>query len=342
MASPQPTCNSPSDPSTASVVSVTDLVKTYRRDGEEIRAVDGVNFDIERGSTVGFLGPNGAGKTTLIKSILSLIVPTSGRICIAGTDVHADVSAPHKRVSAMLEGARNVYWRLTVRENLEFFSVLGRRADALRDDRINELLERFGLTDEADTVVRELSRGEKQKVSLACTAVQDTDIVFLDEPTLGLDVESTRTLRETLCELAEDDHTTVVLSSHDMDVVQAVCDRAIIMNDGRIVANDTIDNLLELFSTQIYEIAVDECLDHDTRHRLASTVDARAFEKQPDATTFTVSVAHDEFYSLVDTLRSEGLTIESLESSDSSLEDAFLHVIKENKLGQETPAQEVR
>ena len=321
-------------------ISVTGLEKVYGDGDDAVRAVDGVSFDIEPGTAVGILGPNGAGKTTTIKSILSLIVPTSGSVEVEGIDVHRDPSAAFQHMGAMLEGARNAYWRLTVRENLEIFSVIAGKNYRKRQDRIDELLEQFNLAEKEDTVVRELSRGQKQKVSLACTMARDPDVVVLDEPTLGLDVESSLDLRRELRRLVQDDGTTVLLSSHDMDVIQEVCDRVVIMNDGEVVVNNTVDNLLELFNTQSYEITVEEELDAHLRRRLESTFDASDFERRDGTTTFRAKVVGDEFYQLVERLRTAGLSIVSFDGVDPDLEDVFLHITDEANGGDQALPEE--
>jgi len=313
---------------------VSGLRKIYGDGESAVTAVDGVSFDIEPGTAVGILGPNGAGKTTIIKSILSLVVPTEGDVTVNGRDVYTDSDTVFRKMGAMLEGARNTYWRLTVRENLEIFSVIGGNDYRRQSDRIDELIEQFRLTEKADTVVRELSRGQKQKVSLACTMARNAGIVFLDEPTLGLDVESSIDLRRELRRLVQEEGSTVVLSSHDMDVIQEVCDRVIIVSAGEIVVDDTVENLLDLFETQSYQITVDGPLDDQVRRRLAAEYDASGFEPLEDSIQFEATITGDQFYDLVDDLRDGQLSIEQFDSTDLDLEDVFLHVTDE---ASETP-----
>src|SRR6056297_3170111 len=157
------------DTAAEAVLVVDDLQKTYGEGEDAVRAVDGVSLTVRRGEVVGVLGPNGAGKTTTIKSILGLVVPSGGTVEVAGVDAHENPRGVYRHVGAMLEGARNVYWRLTVRENLEFFAALGGQDPSAARDRHDELLERFDLAEKADQPVNDLSRGQKQKVSLAAT-----------------------------------------------------------------------------------------------------------------------------------------------------------------------------
>jgi ABC-2 type transport system ATP-binding protein len=308
------------------VLRVRDLRKTYGSGDDAVTAVDGISLDIERGSVVGLLGPNGAGKTTTIKSILGLVVPTDGEVRIADVDVHDSPKVAYRRVGSMLEGARNVYWRLTVRENLAFFAALAGDSPSDQRGRHDALLEQFDLTEKADTTVKELSRGMQQKVSLACTLARDVEVAFLDEPTLGLDVESSLGLRAELRKLAEQSGMTVVLSSHDMDVIEDLCDRVVIMNEGRIVADDTVENLLDLFRTQTYAVRVEGEIPAETRQRLERSFDADEFERRSDDQRFVVSITSEEFYDLVDALRDTGLGITSVDSVEPDLEDVFLRI----------------
>ncbi|WP_227379034.1 ABC transporter ATP-binding protein [Haladaptatus halobius] len=306
-------------------VAVDGLQKVYGSD-DAVRVVDDISFAVEQGTAVGLLGPNGAGKTTTIKMLLGLVVPTSGRARVGGVDVHEDERAAYRRVGAMLEGARNVYWRLTVRENLRFFAAIaGQHPSAVRD-RHDELLDQFGLSEKADTPVQELSQGMKQKVSLACTLTRNADVVFLDEPTLGLDVESSLELRAELHRLVDDDGMTVVLSSHDMDVIEDICDRVIIMNEGCIVADDTVENLLDLFRTQTYEVRLNGLLSETIRHSLQTEFSAADFERCDESERFHAQVIGDEFYALSDALREAGVTVTSIEAVEPDLEDVFLHI----------------
>ncbi|WP_049997027.1 ABC transporter ATP-binding protein [Halococcus sediminicola] len=307
-------------------VSVDGLEKTYGSGKDAIRAVDDVSFDIEPGTVVGLLGPNGAGKTTTIKAILGLVVPTAGAMTVDGVNVHEEPRTAYRRVGAMLEGARNVYWKLTVRENLDFFAALSGRRPAAMADRHDRLLDQLGFEDKADETVNELSRGMKQKVSLACTLARDASVVFLDEPTLGLDVESSLELRQELRRLVEQESMTVVLSSHDMDVVQAVCDRVIIMNDGRIVTDETVENLIDVFRTQAYRVTVDG-LSARARERLEVEFDAGGFEDVGDRTRFEVALPEGRaLYGVMDALREAGAVPETVESVEPDLEDVFLEV----------------
>jgi len=318
------TVESRSDASTGEpAVAIDGLRKTFGSGPEAVTAVDGVSVDIERGSVVGLLGPNGAGKTTLIKSVLGMVVPDEGNVHIGGVDARASPRAAYADVDAMLEGARNDYWRLTVRENLRYFATIsGVDPDsvAARHDR---LLDRLDLTAKADVAVRELSRGMKQKVSLASVLAGGASVVFLDEPTLGLDVESSRTLQRELRRLVAEEDLTVILSSHDMDVVERVCDRVIIMADGRVVADDSVDALLGVDDTHRLELTSAD-FDGDLLAALskrAAVVDTEGLDR---GGRVAVDADSDDLYSLMGALEDRGVTLESVQSVDRDLEAAFV------------------
>ncbi len=306
-------------------VSVTGLAKRFGDGTDAIVAVDDVSFEVEPGSIVGLLGPNGAGKTTLIKSILGMVLPDDGTVEICGFDVYERPREAYAHVDAMLEGARNDYWRLTVRENLRYFATIsGVDPNSVRE-RHDRLLEQLGLAEKADVPVRDLSRGMKQKVSLASVLAGGADVVFLDEPTLGLDIESSRTLQTELRRLVEHEALTVILSSHDMDVVETVCDRVLIMSEGRIVADDTVDSLLSaagLHCIQITSTDIDAEVVSTFRSRFETvTADARDRGYRLEVTTDS-----DGLYELMDLLRASDVTLDHVRTIEPDLEDVFVEL----------------
>jgi ABC-2 type transport system ATP-binding protein len=304
-------------------LSVEGLSKRFGPPEDPIVAVDDVSFDVATGSVVGLLGPNGAGKTTTIKSILGMVLPDEGTVEVRGIDVYSNPREAYRHVDAMLEGARNDYWRLTVRENLRYFTTIkGVDPDSIAD-RHDRLLEKLGLADKADEPVRSLSRGMKQKVSLASVLASEADVVFLDEPTLGLDVESSRILQRELRRIVAERDLTVLVSSHDMDVIENICDRVIIMNDGRIITDDTVPNLLAGGGRRTYRVTsgdFDEALLSTLRSRF-HLVDVARFD---DLTRVEVATDSDGFYDFVAVLRNEGVRLDAVNTVDADLEDVFV------------------
>ncbi|WP_134671474.1 ABC transporter ATP-binding protein [Halorussus marinus] len=313
------------DDAPPAAIAVDGLVKRFGTGPDAVTAVDGLSFEIEPGSVVGLLGPNGAGKTTTIKSILGMVLPDAGTVRIHGHDVAEAPREAYARVDAMLEGARNDYWRLTVRENLRYFATIGGVDPDSVADRHDRLLEKLDLATKADEPVRSLSRGMKQKVSLASVLASDADVVFLDEPTLGLDVESSRTLRRELRRIVDERDLTAVVSSHDMDVIEAVCDRVIIMSEGRIVADDTVPALLDGFETRGYRLASPDLTDEvvaGVRERFEVTDRERVGEK----TEIEVATDSDGFYALAAHLRERDVALDSVETVEPDLEEAFVEM----------------
>jgi ABC-2 type transport system ATP-binding protein len=314
-------------------LAVEGLAKTYRsRRGAEVRAVSEVSFTAGRGQVLGLLGPNGAGKTTTIKSIAGLIRPSAGSILIGGFDALAQSRLAARQTAVVLEGNRNVYWRLTVRENLDYFAALRglrrRQVAALAA----ELIERFRLADKADVVAMKLSRGMQQKLALACAVVVGAPLLLLDEPTLGLDVEISYELRSYLRSLAAVDGCCVVVSSHDLSLVSEVCDRAVIITGGRVVADDTISGLVGVFNAIAVRLRLSSPLAPAVSHALTERFGLTSSTDATGRVTVEVALADsDTLYEFLDQLRRAGAVIESLVGAEPELEDVFLSILERSR-----------
>jgi ABC-2 type transport system ATP-binding protein len=233
------------------VIVAEDLVKCYPRtngkSGEKKTskpAVDGVSFEIRKGQIFGLLGPNGAGKTTTIKMLGTLLIPTSGGATVLDHDIVKDYMKIRKRINIISGGDRGLYYRISGRQNLRFFSDLYRIPRRLRDVRIEELLQKVGLEKAADQRVEEYSRGMKQRLHIARGLVNDPDILFLDEPTIGLDPEISREVRGMVRDMSKDGKT-LLLTTHNMNEAEELCDDINIIVGGKIVAKGTIAELKE-------------------------------------------------------------------------------------------------
>ena len=316
------------------VIEVDGLTKVYGDGDDSVTAVDDLSFRVERGEIVGLLGPNGAGKTTTIKSALGLLIPTSGTVEIDSYDVHDQTRQAYRSVAAVLEGARNNYWRLTVRENLQFFALLqGLKAGGEREWH-DELLETLGLSEKADEPVRALSRGMKQKLALACALARRTPVVFLDEPTLGLDIETSYNLRTELRRLADEENKTVVLSSHDMDVVQDLCDRVIIIDGGSIVVDDEVEALTSVFEKRTYELVFEGHVGESARSHVESAFEVTEWTTLAENTSFEILLDDPdlELEDFLDRLDHDGLTLVSASPVEPDLEDVFLAETDSNQV----------
>jgi ABC-2 type transport system ATP-binding protein len=309
----------------APAIRVENVSKTYG--GEDgVTAVDDISLTVQQGSVVGLLGPNGAGKTTLMKSILGVIIPDEGTVELFGRDGATLGRERYRYVSAMLEGARNIYWRMSLRENVRYFTGLQGIAPSYVRQENAELISRLGMSDKLDGTVKDFSRGQKQRASLACVLAQRTPITFLDEPTLGLDVQAGRALRKELRELADDENRTVLLSSHNMDVVEELCDRVIILKQGSVIAADTVEALTDVFSTQTYELKLSSVPERDRRKALSEAFDAVAWDGS-ESRRLTVTLASaDRLYDLMDQLCEAGVVVESISAAEQDLEAAFVQM----------------
>ena len=326
------------DPDATPALAVEGLSKRFGSGEDAVRAVDDVSLSVERGSVVGLLGPNGAGKTTLIKSILGTVIPDEGTVRVLGRDAADGRRATYANVDAMLEGARNDYWRLTVKENLRYFATIGGVAPDSVADRHDRLLARLELADRADTPVRELSRGMKQKVSLASVLAGGAELVFLDEPTLGLDVEGSRTLRREIRRLADEEDLTVVVSSHDMRVIEDVCDRVIVMSEGAIVADDAVERLLGAVDDYRVRVASAD-LSSTAIDDLRGRFDVADADAGADLSAVEVRTDGDAVYDLFDALRAAGATLDRVETVEPTLEDVFVRLTGERDGTEETPPE---
>ncbi len=315
------------------VIRVENLTKIYRsRRRGDIVAVDNVSFNIYKNEVVGLLGPNGAGKTTIIKSICTILRPTSGEIWVDGADAIKNPRAALEKVTAVLEGNRNIYWRLTVKDNLEFFA--GLQGQSLRSvqSHIDELIETFGLKEKIHEQARALSRGMQQKLAVACALVKRTPILLLDEPTLGLDVETSYELRWILKRMAERGERTILLSSHDMNVVQDICERVIIINHGKIVVDDRIENLQKLFSASAYRFEIAGHLSPSQEQKLTEQFDLIKINADGQHTVIEAELLDSQkVYEIIDVLKENGCRLESVGKQYPDLEEIFLRIVKGEK-----------
>ena len=201
-------------------------------------AVAGVSLRIEQGEVFGLLGPNGAGKTTTIRMLCTLLEPTSGRATVNGYDIRSQAAQVRQSLGTVLAGERSIYWKLTGRENLEYFAALYHIPPKIARRRIDELLERMQISERANELVEKYSTGMKQRIAISKALLARPPIILLDEPTLGLDPQAARRVRELVVELKEEGHT-ILLTTHYMEEADQLSDRIAIIDQGRIIAQDT-------------------------------------------------------------------------------------------------------
>ncbi len=222
------------------------VTKVYKDFSGRPRAsgIEEVSFTVERGETLALLGPNGSGKTTIIKLLAGLLIPDCGEITVDGVDMTKDPRKALKRAGVMLGDARSVYWRLTARDNLEYFGVLrGIRGERLRE-RITALAGLLNIKGVLDRRVGELSRGMRQRLLLGIALLPGPDLLILDEPTFGLDVAARHEIRELLREVAFLRQSAIIIATHQMDEAQDLADRVCVLRQGKVVTLDTMQSLI--------------------------------------------------------------------------------------------------
>lgn len=293
------------------------LRKTYRYQGKAITAVRDVSLKIAAKQVLAFLGANGAGKTTTIKMIAGLILPDEGEVRILGRDPHHDSQA-RRMLGAVLEGNRNLYWRLTPEENLEYFGVLRGLSRRVARQRGQELLERFELLSKRRTTVQTLSRGMQQKLAIAVALVHQPQLLLLDEPTLGLDVEATESVKLLIREIAKEG-CAILLTTHQLHIAEELSDRVAIINRGEIIAEKPTADLIRQFSGTAYTIELETTLD------LLRTSKIEALGGVVQAKTIYVSQP-ETLYQVFNVLNP--LTIVKVEKDQANLTEIFLKLVR--------------
>lgn len=300
-------------------VEVNNLTKNYGI----IKAVDDISFSVKKGSICGILGPNGSGKTTTIKSICNLIIPDGGEIKVLGKDSKKSAD----KISAVFEGNRNLYWRLTPKENLRYFAGIRGLGGKRLEKNIDIILDRFNLVDKKNVTVNNLSRGMQQKVAIAMTLICDTDVILMDEPTLGLDVQSHLDIKNILSDITSDMDKTILLSTHDMNMVQDVCDDVVILNRGKMVARDNVRNLLNMFKTITYEIILTECITEEKKKLINRDYDFYFADK---GSIIEVDIADfQDIYVIFDALKGINIHIKEIRQKDINFERVYLSFTEE-------------
>ena len=307
-------------------IEIDGLTKVYKaRSKEPIRAVDDLHLQIEPGQVFGFLGANGAGKTTTIKMLCGLVKPTAGTLKLNGYDVAKSRGQAMRQIGAVLEGTRNVYWRLSALENVLYFGRLkGVHGKALRE-RAERLIHELDLWERRHDKIRTFSRGMQQKVAIVCALISDPPIVLLDEPTLGLDVKASVTIKEWIATLAKEQNKTIVLTTHQLDMAQQLCDRVAIINKGKLLTNAPITELLGLFRSAYYEIKVRGALNGHVPH-LPVALDLTHDSNDLSVLSGAIN-SQDDLYNTLATLRDLEYPLVSVTPVEPNLEQIFINYL---------------
>lgn len=314
--------------STPHAIHITSLVKMFKKRGDKVTAVNGVDLEIHSGELFGLLGPNGAGKTTLIKCISTLLIPDQGTALVGGFDVLKQPLDVRRQIGVLTGGERSLYWKLTPIENLNYFAALYGVSRRETKKRIDYLLNLMDLTQKRHERVEKLSSGMKQKLSIARTLIHDPKILLIDEPTLGLDPTFSRFIRNFIKdELHKKNGKTILLTTHYMDEADMLCDRVAFMNRGTIEAVDTPSALkTRLSSEKVVEV---KCM---------GTLEPALFAKVREVTTLSLdnkdglayirmsSDNPEQLLSTIIDLVQNRAKVLSVNVMAPTLEDVFVHL----------------
>ena len=232
----------------------TDKLSKYYGKGGEIKAVDELDLEVYEGETFGLLGPNGAGKTTTVRLLNRIIKPASGTATVNGYDILKEETEV-KRVTGLLAESPGLYGKLSAYEFLEFMGALYDVPSDILPERIDDLLKLFGLSDRRDYLLEGYSRGMKQRVLIAAALIHDPPILFLDEPTSMLDPRAALMVKDLIKELADKAGKTIFICSHILPVIEELCDRIGIINQGRLIAIGTVEEIIAKTGTKTLEEA---------------------------------------------------------------------------------------
>lgn len=299
-------------------VKVEGLTKVY---GEQ-RAVDGISFEVNKGEVLGFLGPNGAGKSTTMKMLTCFIPQTSGTATVCGFDTATSPIEVAKKIGYLPEN-NPLYFDMYIKEYLEFMAGLHKLGKVTKQ-RIDEMIEVTGLGLERKKKVAQLSKGYKQRVGLAQAMLHNPDVLILDEPTSGLDPNQLVEIRALIKQLGKDK--TVIFSSHIMQEVQAVADRVVIINRGKIVADDATTNLQNRLNNNVAAIA--EFKQKVDKALLGNIKRVKQISEQNGKWYITGEAGADLREEIFNFAKNQNLTLLSLYKEESSLEDVFKQLTK--------------
>lgn len=300
--------------------------KLTKRFGDLV-AVNQVTFDVRKGEIFGFLGPNGAGKTTTIRMLCTLSRPTEGTAAVAGYDIIKEDNMVREHIGLVSE-KMILYDRLTAYENLKLFGKLYSIPKEKLESKINEVLELVHMEKWRDTQIGTFSTGMKQRINVIRALLNEPDILFLDEPTLGLDPQSTAEIREFIHKINKENKTTIILTTHMMVEADMLCDRVGIIDKGKIVALDTPANLKKMISGEenlVTEIDIPNLTNSMVENLLACEC-VKAISRLSNTKIKIQAKGEEVFDTVLDTVRADGGKINSVKNLEPTLEDVFLHI----------------
>lgn len=301
------------------------------REEKEVVALKDVNIRLKDGELFGLLGPNGAGKTTLIKILATLLLPTSGEAWVAGYNVAENPFDIRMRINMVSGGETSGYGLLTARENVWMFSQFYGVPSKIAKQRADELFEVFGLWEKRNQKMRTLSSGERQKMGMVRGFVTDPEIIFLDEPTLGLDVNASRVIRRFVADwVKENDRKTVLLTTHYMMEADELCDRVAIIDKGEIIACDTPENLKRMVKrSSTLRLVIDPLEDYSKFRNIPGVKNLSEKVSPETEHAEVVFVIDDEsaVSDIISLVTGQGKRIHELRKTEPTLEDVFVSLV---------------
>lgn len=323
------------------MIKVENITKKYGN----YTAVDNMNFEIKEGEIVGFLGPNGAGKTTTMSMITGFIEPTKGNVEINGYNVSKRAKKAKREIGYMPE-TTPLYNELTPKEFIGYMAELKRVPKKERKAEVERVLKAVGIEEVQNKLIRNLSRGFKQRVSLAGALVGNPKVLILDEPTVGLDPKQVTQIRSLIKSLGKDH--TVILSSHILSEVSQICEKVIIINKGKLVAIDTPANLEnKTESGNILLVTVEDPTNkiQSTIKEIANVQELKLIKELPDGTkqySISSKSEKDMRKDVFSTFAKNGITIFELKKAEATLEDAFINLIDNQKVEKQKTKEEIK
>jgi ABC-2 type transport system ATP-binding protein len=305
------------------IIEVNNLTKKFN----DFTAVDHISFDVKESEIFGLLGPNGAGKSTTIRMLTTLARPTEGTAKIGGYDIVKQDSKVRQQIGLVSE-KMIMYDRLTAKENLRFFGKLYNMPKDMLESKIDELLEMLQLSKWKNTKVGTFSTGMRQRMNVIRALLNTPKVLFLDEPTLGLDPHSTVEIREFIKKLNVEHKTTIILTTHMMNEADILCDRIGIIDQGKIVALDTSTNLKKMISGNDTTILKLEIPNITTKllSKIQSIECVSTVSQENNSHIKVHATGDSAFDKIIDTVRKENAKINSMEKLQPTLEDVFLHI----------------
>ena len=311
------------------MIEVQNLTKTFN--GKTV--LKNVSFEVKEGEIFGYLGPNGAGKTTTLRIILGLLNPTSGNAFVMGQNLGlGENEALRNKVGVLLEDD-GVYDRLSAYENLDYYAQLYGLSDRIeRKRRIRELLESVGLSDRINDKVGRFSKGMRRKLALARAIVHEPEVLFLDEPSSGLDPEAQIMVRDLILQLSEEMGVTIFLNSHDLDEVQRICTKIAILQSGEIKAHDTVKNLREKMDKPRVEITLSDSKDAEKALNILNSLDfVSVSDCERDDSRITAVIRNEKSSTILSVLMRNGIVVEEIKWVTKSLEDVYLDIVQKGR-----------